>query len=233
MTNAEIKSLLIPALRRNNMTTGTPVLDTSSNWGQIADGVLTAAVLKVGKTQAVAFNREMVTFTLTANDSSYPLGDLFDKYPAVWNLQYLFLTNSPGYKVFVVDPDEFGHFARGSATAGKPQYATLHSKKITMEFWPIPDSNYNFTGYAKENLKKLSQIPETYHDQVLNEGLRVVHAMLSGGMADRLATEGKTDMQSDGSTGSAPTIVRSDRHLATATSATGRGADGYSITGSD
>ena len=80
MTNDEIKVLLIAALRRGNMTTGTPVLDTGSNWDEIADVVLTAAVLKVGKTHAVAFNREMVTFALTNGDSSYPLGDLFDHY---------------------------------------------------------------------------------------------------------------------------------------------------------
>lgn len=233
MKDDEIKSLLIPALRRNNLTTGTPVLDINSNWDEIADGVLAAAVLKVGKTQAVAFNREMITFALTSGDSSYPLGDLLNQQPAVWNLQYLFLTDSPGYKCTIVDPGEFGYFARGSSTVGKPQYATIHSKKATMEFWPIPDSNYNFTGYAKENLSKLSQIPETCHDQVLNEGLRIVHAMLSGGMADRLATEGKADMQDDGATGSAPTIVRSDRHLGTATSSSGRDSDGYSITGSD
>lgn len=233
MKASEIQDIYVAALKKTNAVAGGPTFDAVTNHEVIADRVLSAAVLKIGRTQAVAFNREMVTFTLTANDGEYPLGDLFDQYPAVWNLQYLFLTDSPGVKCHVVDPGEFGAYARGSTQTGKPKYCTLHSKKLTLEFWPKPDSAYNFTCYAKENLSKLNQIPDTYHDQVLNEGLRIIHAITNASMANKLALEGQEDLQEDAAASSAPTIARSGRHLGRGTSGGTRGSDSYSITGSD
>lgn len=216
MKESEAVQLVILALRRRSVVQGTPVFDIEANAEPLARTILGMAVRQVGRTQAVAFNRANVTFTLTAGQSKYTIGnDIIENYPAVWNMQHLWLTDVPDYHVRVVGLDEFNSYARGSSRTGRPILATIHSKDVVIEFWPTPDSAYTLVGYAKQNLSAFEDIPDAYRDVVLTKAFEIVHAAVDPNMAVRLAELGQYDMQSDAQTGWAGSVMKSAQTLGT------------------
>lgn len=215
LDSSTLKRLIEVALRRNSSVQGTRVFDVDANLTEIAGDYLTAAVSKVGRAQAVEFNRAKVTFTLTSSKAEYKIGsDILSKHPHLFNMQYLWLTSDPGYRIDVISFDAFSGWARGRTTTGRPQKATLHSADpLLLELSPIPDSAYTVVAHAKENITDLEEIPLQYHDVILAEAYKLVHAAASGGMAQALAAEGKFDMEGDVATGAAPSIALSSSTL--------------------
>lgn len=207
------------------------VVDTSSA-EKVAGDILQTAVRKVGRMQGVAFNRDNVTFTLTSGTSSYQIGkDLLDKYPAIWNMEYLWMNESPGQRCYVVGLDTFNNYARGKTGSGYPKYATIHSKSKTIEFWPSPNGAYSMIGYAKENIKDLNEIPDDYHDLILAVGYEFIHAAHNPSAASKLANEGKREVVADSQTGYSGSTFPVVRHLGRSGSSNKISADSFNVTG--
>jgi len=215
VTSANMEQLIELALRRNSSMQGTRVFDIEANINATAKNVLTAAVGKVGRVQAVEFNRNQVTFNLTSGKASYKLkAEILSKHPILRNMEYMWITDEPGSHIQVLSYDDFSGWARGSSESGKPTKATLHSNDpLILEVWPSPDDAYEVVAHAKENITDLQNIPAEYHDVVLAEAYKLVHAAANPGAAISLAAEGKFDMEGDAATGSAPSIAMSAREL--------------------
>lgn len=197
MTSKELEDLLILSINQNTMAQGTAVFSID-NSKSVAKSILKLAVRKVGRLQAVAFNRARVTFTLTNGVSVYDIGpDILKDFPSIWGLEFMYVTTFPGRRTEFVTLDKFRDNSTRTTVTQRPRLATLNSKDRTFEVWPVPDDNYEMIAQAKENVEKLVDIPDEYHDIVLAEGYRLIHAARSGGMASLMAEEGKEDIERD------------------------------------
>ncbi len=206
-------------------------IDTASA-EKVAGDILETAVRKVGRMQGVAFNRDNITFALTSGLSSYQIGkDLFKKYPAIWNMEYLWMNQAPGQRCYVVELDTFNEHARGNTVSGYPKYATIHSKDKTIEFWPSPNGAYSMIAYAKENIEDLNKIPVDYHDLVLAVGYEFIHAAHNPSAASKLAREGRNEVQADSQTGYSGSTFPVQRHLGRTASTSRTKADSFNVTG--
>ena len=167
----------------------------AGNREELADALLAAAALKVGRMPAVMFNRELVQFNLTSGKSEYNIGsDILNEYPNFWNFESLWMKDSPGNKIEIVGLDHFSAYARGSTSTGYPKYGTVHSKTHIFEIYPIPNSNYTLLGLAKGNLD-LNDIPEDYYDVLLKQSFLLAQAMRDGNIAGVLVGHDEKEIQ--------------------------------------
>jgi hypothetical protein len=180
-----------------------------ANAEEVAGGLKNKAVLKVGRTPGVAWNRQHVTFNLQSGKSSYDCGVdiLSDEKPA--GLQYLWHTDTPSAPIRVIPVQAFNAYARGSSSSGRPEIATLHSDTKTLEVWRSPDAAYTIWGYLKKKIVNFSDIPAEYHDVVVD----VAIASLDPANALRFATEGLEDARNDSLTPWDGSVVAIERHL--------------------
>jgi hypothetical protein len=175
----------------------------STNATVIAKSLLKKAVLKVGRTPSVHWNRTEVTFDLTSGQSRYELGhEILADIKTLKNVQYLWCTDTPGDPVPIVSVNEFNAYARGSSASSRPQIATLHSKEKILEVWPSPNSDYAMWGYAQNRITNFKDIPDEYHDVVIDYAVASMRAenaltMAAGGLED---AKGDAQAQWDGST---------------------------------
>lgn len=168
---------------------------TEANRQELAEALLSAAALKVGRMPAVMFNRQLVQFNLETNKTEYKIGDdILSEYPSFWNFESLWMEDSPGYKVEIVGLDYFSAKARGNTSAGYPRYATIHSKTHTLEIWRTPNSDYSLLGLAKGNLD-LYDIPEDYYDVLLKQCFLLAQSMRDGNIASFLVSDDERDLQ--------------------------------------
>ena len=163
-----------------------------ANADAIADVYAKKAVLKLGRTKGVHWNRKAVPFTLTSGTSSYVIGaDILTDFANLKNVQFLWRTDTQKEGIPVLPVQEFNKYARGSTTTGQPQIATVHSDNLTFEVWPSPDSDYSMWVYIRKNIQNFADIPAEYHDVLIDTAV----AMLRDPKA--FAAAGIKEMQED------------------------------------
>ena len=205
MTDTEIK---------DGIKVGIPSKDSASA-DAIAAVYLKKSVLKIGRMKGVHWNRTDVTFTLTAGKSLYLIGvDILSTFPELKNMQTIHITDSQRAPIPIVDVQEFSRRARGSTASGVPIVATLHSDEITLEFWPSPDSNYPMWGYVRKKIVNLDDIPEEYHDVVIDFAIASLGAAEDKRVAVEFARSGLKDIQDDALTEWSENVIPLRRHLA-------------------
>jgi len=196
---------------------------SNANAEEIAGAYVKMAVLKVGRTRGVSWNREGVAFTLTSGKASYKIGqEILKDYPDLRNLQSIHFTDAPDNPVDLVGVDEFSKFARGSSASGRPEKACLHSGETTLEFWPNPASAYATWAYLRKKIENFSDIPEDYHDVVF----AVAMAMLTSPSA--FAAQGIKEIKEDSYTTWEGNVFQVSRGIG---GASGGGADSGNLRG--
>jgi hypothetical protein len=186
----------------------------------VSKGLMLKAIIKVGRMPGVDWNREGVTFNFTSGKSSYQCGaDILQEFSRIKNLQCIWLTGSIDSPVNVVTLQEFNTYARGSTSTGKPKIATIHSHNETLEVWPVPDATYAAWGYVQKRILKLEDVPEYYHDVVID----VAIASLDPRNAIEFAKSGLKDMRDDTLTPWEGSTIPLGRHI---------GVE-YGVTGAD
>lgn len=179
---------------------GTQPVDTAQA-DILATTLLDLSVRKFGRINSVAFNRDKVSFTLTSGTSSYKIGDdILTKYPAIWNMQYMYVTDNTGQRIDIIGLDRFNDYRIGNTDSGVPLKATIHSKNKQLEFYPTPSSDLTVIGYAKENLDKLEEIPTMYWDAVVAYAFLLVSSIEDPTVSNLLYQDNKKDMQEDSQT---------------------------------
>lgn len=198
----------------------------SANAEKIAESLLKKAILKVGRTPSVNWNRTEVTFSLESGTARYELGsDLLVDYEDLKNMQFLWRTDTPGEPIPIVSVNEFNKYARGSSSSGAPIIATLHSEDKILEIYPSPNSAYPLWGYAQRQITNFQDIPEEYHDVLIDYAV----ASMRGENALVMAAEGLKDAQGDALTQWDGNTVPIIRHVGGRRQ--GRGADSYNLRG--
>lgn len=167
----------------------------ADNRTELAEALLSAAALKVGRMPAVMFNRQLVQFDLESGKYEYNIGkDILNAYPSFWNFESLWMRDTPGNRINIVGLDHFSAYARGETGTGYPTHATVHSKDHRLEIYPIPNSNYTLLGLAKGNLD-LNDIPQDYYDVLLKQSLLLAQAMREGTIAAVLVSDDEKQLQ--------------------------------------
>jgi len=203
----------------------------AANRDEIADDLFEAAVLKIGRLPNVSFNTERITFNLTANKQDYIIGvDILSNFPEAWTIQHLWITDEAGHNIKVVSQDEYTANYAGSTTTGKPTRATIHSVDgvSKLSVWPIPDSAYGVTGYARKTVG-FADIPDQYHDAIITQAYLIWQARNNASVASALALDNEKDMQGDSRTSWSGSTFRVPRPMSQINRV--KRADSYNITG--
>lgn len=187
---------------------------------EIAKACRQAAVLYVGRMRGVDFNRELLTLNTIAGQTSYVVGkDFATNQPVLRNIQDIWRTDRTSAPIRLVPLDEFSAHARGSATVGAPQLATIHSNPKVLELFPTPSGVYTLKLYCKKRITALEQIPEDYHDVVLHVGITIAASLASPQFSLQMVKEGLADIQADTMLGWDGSRVDVDRILDQSTNA--------------
>ncbi len=183
------------------------------NRNDLAQALLSAAALKVGRMPAVMFNRQLVEFDLVSGQWEYSIGkDILKAYPSFWNFESLWMKDTPGNRIDIVGLDHFSGYARGRTSTGYPKYATVHSKDHRLEIYPIPNSDYTLLGLAKGNLD-LNDIPQDYYDVLLKQSLLLAQSMRDGNIASFLVADDEKELQLASGTTWTGSMMRSMHRL--------------------
>jgi len=186
----------------------------AANREEVAEALLSAAALKVGRMPSVMFNRQLVEFDLISGKYDYKVGsDILSGYTNFWNFESLWMKDSPGKRVRIVGLDHFSAKKRASTSTGYPEYGTIHSKDHTLEVFPTPNSNYTLRAMAKGNLF-LSDVPDEYYDVLIKQSFLLAQAMRSGNVAAMLVDGDEKEIQMAHGTNWTGTLMRSYHRLA-------------------
>ena len=187
MTESEIRQLITLAVPKERQD------------GDVIAGLaLKKALTKIGKMDGVNFNRQQVTFTLTAAQDEYVLGsDILAGLRGVWGFANLYRTDTPGWDIEFVGNEDFDRYDKGSTLTGPPVIATLYFKKNikTLQFWPKPDAAYPIEGKAKIEVTNLEDIPDIYHDAVVDEAVDTIVALVNATRAAQKAQESAKELR--------------------------------------
>lgn len=133
---------------------------------KIAKGFLRSAMSDVALLEQFDFNRQKVTITLTSGQRRYVIGeDILTDEADVYGFTDLYFTSADPYtaKVEVMGQEGFQVRFSTQATTGKPEYACSYrapqQSGLTLEVYPIPDSNYEIFTFAKRGLARWDDIP--------------------------------------------------------------------------
>ena len=173
-----------------------PATDAASR-DTIAKRCLKKAVIKYGRMKGTSWNSTAETITLTANDNIYDVGRDLLTDPSGWTILEMWATDRQGWQIHVVSLDDFNEYSRGSTTTGRPIYATVHSDERILEFYPIPDSAYQVWTYFRKVVNNLEDIPEIYHDAVIDYAVLCVKALYDNNIAVQLASSSFKDVSED------------------------------------
>lgn len=170
----------------------------ATNAKVVAQAALRKAVLKFGRMPNVDWNREQETVTLASGTGSYRVGvDILTNYKQGWNIQEIWGTESQGQEIKMKSLDVFNDYKRGNDSTGTPIFAALYGKSKTLEFFPTPSSNFEIWVYLRQEVKQLSDIPDIYHDAVLDYGLLCIQALSNANVALALASGSFKDVEGD------------------------------------
>lgn len=185
---------------------GIPTADAD----EIARVYMKKSILRVGRINGVTWNKEAIEFTLTSGQQKYVMGvDI----PNLRGIGTLFRTDTQTNPIPVVDVNEFGRSARGSSTTGKPILATIHSDSVTLEFYPIPSGNYTIWGYIKKKIVNLADIPEEFHDVIIDYAIASIGASEDKSVAVAFARAGLDDLKDETLTVWDENVIPLGRHL--------------------
>jgi hypothetical protein len=193
--------------------------------GQISDDskqvgliIVQAAILSVGRTPKAPFNQEHVTFTMTAGQAKYVVGQDFQvETPNVSDVEDLWYTDTGQLPVRILDPREFNPIARTMDRSARPTIATFYQElgQNMIEVWPTPDSAYEVKGVLRRAILKLEQIPEVYHDVLVAQIAVLANSVKNGTIAASQLSKGLQDIRRDGSTKRELDILRVEEPLDT------------------
>jgi len=180
---------------------------------KLANDFFNKAVIHVGRTLNVDFNRKWVTFNLVASQGSYVLGkDIMAEMSDIMNAQSLYSTDNV-QPIVLMELDKFRNITGGLTASGRPTHATIHSANKTLELYPTPDGTYEYGLYVRRYISRFEDIPEAYHDVVADTGVMMVKAIDDPQIAVMLAQQGRGDMQNDNVMGWSGSTVRASRGL--------------------
>ena len=180
---------------------------------QVAKTIFDRAVLRVGRTPNVDFNREWVTFNFVASKGSYEIGvDIMSAESDIIRAQYLYSTDNT-QPIALMDLQRFRDITGGQVASGRPTHATIHSASKTLEVYPTPDSSYEYGLYVQKTITKFSEIPDVYHDVVASTGILMVQALRDPGVAARLQKEDMDALKRDSILGWDGTTIAVERGL--------------------
>lgn len=168
--------------------------------GKIANAVVLAAIKKIGRMPSVDFNKQFVSFALTAGQKTYQLGrDVLANASPIWNMQDMWLTDKVGWGIEIVGAEEFNANARGGTATGAPTIATIYGPddSRTLEVYPSPDSAYNISAMAKLSITQYGDIPSRYDDVVLTTALSLLNSLRNPSVALAMMKEGLGDIRND------------------------------------
>ena len=187
----------------------------SANAEVIATAHLNKSVLKVGRMWGVSFNEKAKTFNLTAGQSSYRVGaDILTDFSDLMSIGSLWLTDRTGWECPVVPVQQFNNSARGSTSTGRPTLATIHSDTVQLEVWPTPDSAYEVWAMARKGITEFMDIPDRYHDTVIDDALASLAALRDPKVSIELASVGIDDIRNDKLTSWDGNTFPIERHIA-------------------
>jgi len=188
MTKAECLELLSLAV---------PASDTA-NKDNIAKLCLSKAVSKFGMMKNVDWNRKRDTISLTSGKGEYDIGvDLLGDSKDGWDISEMWVEDSQGWVVELVDSEFFNMYKRGSTTTGKPIYATYRTADRLLEFYPTPNSAYSLWIEYRKDIKNFEEIPDVYHAPLLDYGILCVRALFDTNLAMKLSAESLKEMKED------------------------------------
>jgi len=176
---------------------GVPDSD-SANKDKIAKLCLTKAISKFGMMKNVDWNRKRETITLTASKGEYDVGvDILGDSKDGWDISEMWIEDSQGWVVELVDSEFFNMYKRGSSTTGKPIYAAYRTADRLLEFYPTPNSAYSLWIEYRKDIKNFEEIPDVYHAPLLDYGILCIQALFNTTLAAQLAAQSIKDMQED------------------------------------
>lgn len=185
-----------------------------SNALDVAESHLLKAITKLSRMNNVNFNREWVTFTLTAGKSSYKIGsDVLSEYMDIKKIQHIWHNDRSIEPIKVLGIDEYKSNCSGLSSTGVPVIATVHSSDPILEVYPVPDSNYSVSCYVKRKINKFEDIDSAYHDVVVDYALLSVSATKDPNVAIRLFEEGIDDLKYDSMVGWIGNNIPVSRHM--------------------
>lgn len=186
------------------------------NATDIAGDLVKLAILAVGRTDGVDFNRSRVTTNLVAGQARYLIGtDIFGGLGDVIGVNNIFLTAYQSHEIMVVAEDDFWKMTTGVTGTGRPDLAALYFKgnKPYLEVSRTPDSAYEIECTIKLKIDSLDKIPDNYHDVVVLNAIKLAGALGSAKMAKALADIGLRDLVEDGLNKWNGTVIPLARHL--------------------
>jgi hypothetical protein len=163
----------------------------------IAKSVLQYALTKASRLRGSDFNREYKAATLVSGTQNYTLATLFGSQSNVWNIQEMWCTDTTNAAVTIIGLDDFNDRAAGGSSSGRPTIGTLHSKTRELRLYPIPDSNYPIEAYVTAKIAKLSDVPDVYHDVIIDMAGLAVKAISDPNVQMALVKEGLKDLMID------------------------------------
>ena len=172
----------------------------------IATVELNKAIAKMGRMNGVNFNRETIEVTLTANKNVYTFGAdagfVLSSGTDIINVNNIWVMTGSTGKIPMVSDDKFSSVKSGQSTqTGCPVVATYHSSRKVLEFFPIPDSGYKIRMQVQKTITGLTQIPDYYHDVIIDYARASVHAAQNGEVAVSFAKAGLDDLRKNPLTG--------------------------------
>lgn len=188
----------------------------------IAETYLYKAISRLGRMRDVSFNRDIVTFNTVANQRDYNIGvDILTDFDGVWNLYELQRTNKD-FEIDLVGLDMFNDYATSTTDTGEPVIATIHSSNSILRFFPIPDAAYEIEVNVRKQITNFEDIPDAYHDVLIDLGIESLKAISDPNMAAKIAREGMEDVRADSQTTWDGSHIPLARHLAENTSSVKR-----------
>ena len=128
-------------------------------------------------------------------------------------MRYLWRTDVKGQPITIVGLEEFNRVARGGTGSGVPTVATIHSHDAMLEFYPIPNSNYSVGAYLKKKITGLEDIPDQFHDVVVDYGIVSIQATKDAAVAVEMLKQGIKDLLNSSMIGWAGDTIPISRHL--------------------
>jgi hypothetical protein len=171
--------------------------DISSNADAIARIALGKALIKIGRMPNVDWNRRQENITLTSGTSKYKVGvDILNTEDG-WNIQEMWCTDTTGFEVEMKTLDDFNDYKRGNTGTGRPIMAAYYGESRTIEFYPTPDSAYELWVYFRKEVKSLSEVPDVYHDAIIDYAMLCIKALRNSDIAFKLASDSFKEIQDD------------------------------------
>jgi len=179
----------------------------------IAKVFLQKAVKRLGRLRDVGWNRSDESFSLTGGQSVYNIGSDVLTNMEVNGVQVLWRTDGQYDPIEIVDVQEFNKHARGSTSTGNPVLATVYSDEEKLEVWPTPNASMTVWAYVRKGVSKFEDIPDDYHDVLIDYAVASVQAASNPKAAIEFARAGLQDVKEDSMTTWTGNTIPVSRHI--------------------